>query len=139
MLCPTCNREFDNTQCPGFIFFTSNLQFFIDFERQDYERRSNWARDGYDTPTRACPSAEQYESDAIKRSDEQQPAESDKLAPRLADMHARSQPPTGKFGFHVQTYHRKIAQAVNKWDDSWCAMFSRHLGYVMELAERYLK
>lgn len=61
-LCPTCHREFDDTQCPGFIFFPSNLQFFIDFERQDYERRGRWTTDGYDTPTRVCPSAEQYET-----------------------------------------------------------------------------
>lgn len=61
-LCPTCHREFDDTQCPGFIFFPSDLQFFIDFERQDYERRGRWARNGYDTPTRVCPSAGQYET-----------------------------------------------------------------------------
>ncbi|KAH8591854.1 Fructosamine/Ketosamine-3-kinase [Bisporella sp. PMI_857] len=68
-----------------------------------------------------------------------QPAESDKLAPRLADMHLRSQSPTGKFGFHIQTYHGKIAQTVNQWDDSWCAVFSRHLGYLMKLVKHYLK
>jgi protein-ribulosamine 3-kinase len=54
-------------------------------------------------------------------------------------MHVRSQSPTGKFGFHIQTYHGKIAQAVNEWDDSWCAVFSRHLGYIMELIKHDLK
>jgi hypothetical protein len=63
-LCPTCHREFDATQCPGFIFFPSNLQFFIDFERQDFERRCRWARDGNESPARICPSAEQYHTGA---------------------------------------------------------------------------
>ena len=27
-----------------------------------------------------------------------------------------------------------MAQAVNEWDGSWCSLFSRHLGHVMELA-----
>lgn len=54
-------------------------------------------------------------------------------------MHVRSQSPTGKFGFHIQTYHRKIAQAVNQWDDSWCAVFSGHLGYLLEEVKQYLK
>jgi len=61
-LCPTCHREFDDTQCPGFIFFPSNLQFFIDFELQDFERRRRWAKDGYESPVRICPSAEQYQT-----------------------------------------------------------------------------
>jgi protein-ribulosamine 3-kinase len=54
-------------------------------------------------------------------------------------MHIRSQSPTGKFGFHVQTYHGTIAQAVDQWDDSWCAFFSRHLGYIMERVKHNLK
>jgi len=67
-----------------------------------------------------------------------QPAEPHKLAPSLADMHVRSQSPTGKFGFHIRTYHGKVAQAVNQWDDSWCAVFSRHLEYIMDLVKHDL-
>ncbi|KAF2759828.1 hypothetical protein EJ05DRAFT_311323 [Pseudovirgaria hyperparasitica] len=68
----------------------------------------------------------------------EQPAEPDKLAASLADMHQRSISPTGKFGFHFSTCHARIAQAVDQWDDSWCALYSRHLGHVMELAKPIL-
>ncbi|KAI9690718.1 MAG: hypothetical protein M1820_009870 [Bogoriella megaspora] len=69
----------------------------------------------------------------------EQPADPNKLAPRLADLHLRSESPTGKFGFHISTCHAKIAQAVDTWDDSWCALFSRHLGHIIDLAKPILK
>ncbi|KAK4238883.1 Fructosamine kinase-domain-containing protein [Achaetomium macrosporum] len=52
---------------------------------------------------------------------ERQPAEPEALATKLADLHKRSVSPTGKLGFHVATCHAKIVQAVDQWDDSWCA------------------
>jgi hypothetical protein len=61
-LCSTCHREFDDTQCLGFIFFPLNLQFFIDFKWKDYERRARWAKDGFESPIRVCPLAEQYQT-----------------------------------------------------------------------------
>ncbi|KAI9774251.1 MAG: hypothetical protein M1839_001753 [Geoglossum umbratile] len=69
----------------------------------------------------------------------EQPAEPVKLATRLADMHQRSVSPTGKFGFHIGTCHAKIRQAVDSWEDSWCVLFSKHLGHIMELAKPILK
>jgi protein-ribulosamine 3-kinase len=54
-------------------------------------------------------------------------------------MHQRSVSPNGKFGFHFATCHARIAQAVDVWEDSWCALYSRHLGHVMELAKPILK
>ncbi|KAI9769111.1 MAG: hypothetical protein M1840_004462 [Geoglossum simile] len=69
----------------------------------------------------------------------EQPAEPVKLATLLADLHKRSVSPTGKFGFHISTYHAKISQAVNSWEDSWCDLFTKHLGHVMELAKPILK
>ncbi|KAK4110824.1 hypothetical protein N656DRAFT_799558 [Canariomyces notabilis] len=66
-------------------------------------------------------------------------AEPSKLARRLADMHMRSVSPTGKFGFHVATCHAKIIQAVDMWDDSWCVVFSRHLGHIIDLASPVLQ
>ena len=54
-------------------------------------------------------------------------------------MHRRSVSPTGKFGFHMATCHAKIAQAVDTWEESWCALYSKHLGHVMELAKPILK
>lgn len=42
-------------------------------------------------------------------------------------------------GFHVPTVHAKIVQAVDQWDDSWCAVFSRHLGHIINLASPVLQ
>jgi fructosamine-3-kinase len=68
-----------------------------------------------------------------------QPAEPSKLARRLADMHMRSVSLTGKFGFHMATCHAKIIQAVDMWDDSWCVVFGRHLGHIIDLASPVLQ
>jgi len=68
----------------------------------------------------------------------EQPADPVKLAAGLADMHQRSVSPTGKFGFHFSTCHARIAQAVDTWEDSWCTLYARHLGHVMELAKPIL-
>ncbi|KAI4676006.1 uncharacterized protein J4E84_009805 [Alternaria hordeiaustralica] len=68
----------------------------------------------------------------------EQPADPVKLAAGLADMHQRSVSPTGKFGFHFSTCHARIAQAVDTWEDSWCTLYGRHLGHVMELAKPIL-
>ena len=46
--------------------------------------------------------------------------------------------PTGKFGFHIGTCHARIRQAVDSWDDSWCVLFSKHLGHIIQLAEPIL-
>jgi protein-ribulosamine 3-kinase len=54
-------------------------------------------------------------------------------------MHMRSVSPTGKFGFHVSTCHAKIIQAVDVWDDSWCVVFGRHLGHIIDLASPILR
>ncbi|KAI1858213.1 hypothetical protein JX265_010881 [Neoarthrinium moseri] len=42
----------------------------------------------------------------------------------LADMHQKSESPTGKFGFVVPTCHGKNIQP-NNWDGSWCKYFTR--------------
>ncbi|CAN9245293.1 unnamed protein product [Alternaria alternata] len=69
----------------------------------------------------------------------EQPADPVKLAAGLADMHQRSVSPTGKFGFHFSTCHARITQAVDIWEDSWCTLYGRHLGHVMELAKPILQ
>ena len=68
----------------------------------------------------------------------EQPASPIQLAAGLAEMHQKSVSPTGKFGFHMATCHAKIAQAVDTWEDSWCALYTRHLGHVMDLAKPIL-
>ena len=69
----------------------------------------------------------------------EQPADPSKLTARLADLHKRSQSPTAKFGFHYATTHARIAQAVDHWDESWCNLFARHLGHIMNLAKEILR
>jgi fructosamine-3-kinase len=44
----------------------------------------------------------------------------------------------GKFGFHVKTWHGGVEQHVDQWDDSWAALFGRHLGHMMEIAKPIL-
>jgi len=61
------------------------------------------------------------------------------LAKRLADLHRNSISPTGKFGFHARTCHTKIIQAIDVWDDSWCVVFCRHLGHIIDLASPILQ
>ncbi|KAL8358344.1 hypothetical protein RB601_009650 [Gaeumannomyces tritici] len=68
-----------------------------------------------------------------------QPAEPRKLAAGLAELHKQSRSPTGKFGFHMRTCHTQIDQAVDFWDDSWCAVYSSHLTHVIDLAKPVLR
>ncbi len=70
---------------------------------------------------------------------QQKPASPIKLAAGLANLHKKSVSPTGKFGFHMATCHAKIAQAVDTWEVSWCALYTRHLGHVMTLAKPILQ
>ncbi|KAL8836423.1 MAG: hypothetical protein Q9170_002911 [Blastenia crenularia] len=68
-----------------------------------------------------------------------QPAGPAELGSRLADLHLRSQSPTGKFGFHIATCHAKAPQKVDCWEESWCVLFSNHLREVLRLAEPIFK
>ncbi|KXT07949.1 hypothetical protein AC579_3911 [Pseudocercospora musae] len=53
----------------------------------------------------------------------------------LADLHARSQSPTGKFGFSTITFQGPFRQDTT-WGDSWAKYFGRllrmFLGYEMD-------
>ncbi|KAK4994801.1 hypothetical protein LTR66_005242 [Elasticomyces elasticus] len=64
-LCATCHDNFDDINSPGFIFFPSDLQFFIDFEEQDFQRRAREARMGRLVPARICPTAQAYNDHQI--------------------------------------------------------------------------
>ena len=68
----------------------------------------------------------------------EQPADPVELATGLAELHQKSVSPSGKFGFNMGTCHAKIVQAVDVWEDSWCALYTRHLGRVLELAKPIL-
>ncbi|KAF4618407.1 hypothetical protein G7Y89_g14895 [Cudoniella acicularis] len=69
----------------------------------------------------------------------QQPTDPVKLVTRLAGMHQRSVSPPGKFDFHISTCHAKITQVVNSWEESWCVLYTKHLGHVMGLAKPILQ
>lgn len=68
-----------------------------------------------------------------------QPADPEKLGESLAALHKRSVSPTGKLGFHVATYHCKIIQAVDRWDDSWFVISSHHLSRIIDIASPMLQ
>jgi len=65
----------------------------------------------------------------------EQPADAVQLAAGLAHLHHKSQSPTGKFGFHVKTYHGIIPQFVDRWEDSWAVLFGRLLEHFVDLAK----
>ncbi|KAL4782582.1 hypothetical protein BJX76DRAFT_349295 [Aspergillus varians] len=58
-LCPSCHVQFDNALDPGFCFLPTDLQFFIDFELGDQNRRQQAAAAGGES-LRRVPSAEDY-------------------------------------------------------------------------------
>ncbi|KUM56278.1 hypothetical protein ACN42_g10940 [Penicillium freii] len=44
-LCGSCHTEFDMSLDPGYVFFPTDIQYFIDFERRDRARREQIATD----------------------------------------------------------------------------------------------
>ncbi|KAL2824297.1 hypothetical protein BDW59DRAFT_173018 [Aspergillus cavernicola] len=58
-LCPTCHNEFDCALDPGFVLIPTDLQFFIEFELKDRQRRKTQAESGV-ISKRAVPSPEEY-------------------------------------------------------------------------------
>lgn len=59
-LCPTCHTLFDAHDFPGRTFFPTDLGYFLDFERQDFERRQRQFEFTGDWPTRVVPTAQDY-------------------------------------------------------------------------------
>ncbi|PYH98484.1 hypothetical protein BO71DRAFT_316258 [Aspergillus ellipticus CBS 707.79] len=58
-LCASCHVEFDLAIDPGYVFFPTDLKFFIDFEMEDRERRRIAAENGHPI-RRQVPTAVQY-------------------------------------------------------------------------------
>ncbi|KAK4154549.1 protein-ribulosamine 3-kinase, chloroplastic [Chaetomidium leptoderma] len=65
----------------------------------------------------------------------EQPPDPVKFTKWLAEMHKKSQSPTGKFGFHVTTCHAKLRQITDCWEDLWAALYRKQLAHMMELDE----
>ena len=61
--------------------------------------------------------------------------EPDAFCARLAEIHANSISPTGRFGFVVPNCHGKILQS-NEWDSSWSSFFTKLLVSFFELELR---
>lgn len=50
----------------------------------------------------------------------------------LADLHGSSISPTGKFGYHTQTWSGNLPQMV-EWDDSWESFFTKNFRFALDL------
>ncbi|TKA73643.1 hypothetical protein B0A49_09877 [Cryomyces minteri] len=59
-LCPTCHRNFDDINHPGLVFLPSDLQYFIDFENENFRSRQTLARNTGSVPPRTCPTPQMY-------------------------------------------------------------------------------
>lgn len=66
ILCPTCHSHFDTMNDPGWFLVPVDLEYFIEYERSDYDFRLQEARRGI-RRTRDCPTAEKYAT-ALRRS-----------------------------------------------------------------------
>ncbi|KIW76983.1 hypothetical protein Z517_09427 [Fonsecaea pedrosoi CBS 271.37] len=65
-LCPSCHRALDDINQPGFTFIFTELEYFIDCERQDYQNRIDTAQQQGDIPPRMVPTPQMY-SEYLKR------------------------------------------------------------------------
>ncbi len=54
-----------------------------------------------------------------------------KFAARLAALHQNSNPPNGKFGFHI-TYSGNLPQ-MNNWEESWETYFTKSMRWALKL------
>ncbi|KAK8008249.1 hypothetical protein PG991_010800 [Apiospora marii] len=81
----------------------------------------------------STPGLDQYFLLAQFRDVGQQPPDPLHLVARLAELHKRSESPTGKFGFHTKTCHGKSPQLTDLWEDSWEVLYRKQLDHVFEL------
>lgn len=60
-LCPQCQDAFDESSTLGWVFVPTDLKFFLDFEREDFERRTEALKTTGSRSGRICPSSLQYQ------------------------------------------------------------------------------
>jgi protein-ribulosamine 3-kinase len=65
----------------------------------------------------------------------EQPPNPFKFTARLAELHKNSISPTGKFGFHITTYHAKLPQITDCWEESWAVLYRKQLAQMIKLDE----
>ncbi|KAJ5130277.1 uncharacterized protein N7515_006316 [Penicillium bovifimosum] len=69
-LCGACHTEFDMPLDPGYVFFPTDIQYFIDFESQDRSRRARIAtetRIPMSSLSRQVPTNEEYKQHGIDK------------------------------------------------------------------------
>ncbi|EHY53569.1 hypothetical protein HRR83_003777 [Exophiala dermatitidis] len=59
-LCPSCHREFDDLNNPGLLFIPTHLDYFINFELEDYRNRLDVTRRLSHIPPRVVPTPQMY-------------------------------------------------------------------------------
>ena len=59
-LCSMCHKMLDSLDLPGFVFFPTDLEYFLEFERKDFERRQQLQEETGQWPVRAVPRAQDY-------------------------------------------------------------------------------
>ncbi|KAI9860624.1 MAG: hypothetical protein M1813_006049 [Trichoglossum hirsutum] len=64
-LCANCHADFDSA-VPALTIIPTNMEYFIGYEENDYERRIIAARAGREPPQRTVPSAQDYINKAGK-------------------------------------------------------------------------
>lgn len=64
-LCGTCHTNFDHVYNPSFFFLPTDLNYFINYERQDRKRRRRLGRRTGTIPARMCPTAQTYQDHQI--------------------------------------------------------------------------
>ena len=62
-LCPQCHRAFDRSEDPCYVFLPSDLQFFIKWETNDQQRRSQ----GISPSHRIVPGVEEYHNHQLSQ------------------------------------------------------------------------
>ncbi|OJD17002.1 hypothetical protein AJ78_02891 [Emergomyces pasteurianus Ep9510] len=65
-LCPTCHNQFDLATDPGFFFMPTDLQYFIQFELKDRERRRANMEQGI-ISTREVPTRDLYRAHQVNQ------------------------------------------------------------------------
>lgn len=62
-----------------------------------------------------------------------QPPNPVRFTARLAELHKQSASPTGKFGFHIQTFHAKLPQITDCWEEVWAVLYRNQLAQMVRL------
>jgi hypothetical protein len=64
-LCGTCHTNFDHVYNPSFFFLPTDLEYFLNYERQDRKRRRRLGCRTGTIPARICPTAQAYQDHQI--------------------------------------------------------------------------